>query len=104
VNFFNVSRKQKQTRSEIVTGTRYAEDGGVYGWNFKRKLISRGANFVTQVLLRPGVSDLTGSFRLYKKEILEESMKICVSKGYVFQMEIIARAKAAGCRVSEVKF
>ena len=46
-----------------MTGTRYAGEGGVHGWNLKRKAISRTANYVTQVLLRPGVSDLTGSFR-----------------------------------------
>ena len=40
--------------------------GGVFGWDFMRKLISRTANYVAQVLLRPGASDLTGSFRLYK--------------------------------------
>lgn len=54
---------QRQGNYDIITGTRYSGDGGVHGWDFKRKLISRGANFVTQVLLRPGVSDLTGSFR-----------------------------------------
>lgn len=37
--------------------------GGVSGWDLKRKLISRGANYLAQVLLRPGASDLTGSFR-----------------------------------------
>lgn len=56
-------KEQEEKDLDIVTGTRYAGDGGVYGWDFKRKLISRGANFVTQVLLRPGISDLTGSFR-----------------------------------------
>lgn len=34
---------------------------------YKENLIvlfdSRGANFITQILLRPGASDLTGSFR-----------------------------------------
>lgn len=48
---------------DIVTGSRYIGNGGVSGWDFKRKLISRGANFVSQILLRPKVSDLTGSFR-----------------------------------------
>lgn len=56
-------KKQEKNNFDIVTGTRYAGNGGVYGWDFKRKLISRGANFITQIMLRPGVSDLTGSFR-----------------------------------------
>ena len=48
----------------LVSGTRYSGSGGVNGWDLKRKIISRGANYVTQILLRPGASDLTGSFRL----------------------------------------
>ncbi|UXI20599.1 hypothetical protein NH340_JMT06542 [Sarcoptes scabiei] len=94
--------KQKEDRSEIVTGTRYAGDGGVYGWDFKRKLISRGANYLTQVLLRPGVTDLTGSFRLYRRDVLEKLVENCVSKGYVFQMEMMVRARKLGYRISEV--
>lgn len=56
-------KTQKRQDLDIVTGTRYVGSGGVSGWDFKRKLVSRGANFLTQLLLRPGVSDLTGSFR-----------------------------------------
>ena len=74
---------QQQYNYDIVTGTRYCKGGGVYGWDLMRKLIrsdhvisnnviininmgyiySRGANYLAQVLLNPGVSDLTGSFR-----------------------------------------
>ncbi|XP_067952123.1 dolichol-phosphate mannosyltransferase subunit 1-like [Watersipora subatra] len=95
-------RKQQETGCDIVTGTRYAGDGGVYGWDFKRKLISRGANFLTQILLRPGVSDLTGSFRLYRKKVLERLVQSCVSKGYVFQMEMMVRARQFGYTIDEV--
>ncbi|RNA30528.1 dolichol-phosphate mannosyltransferase subunit 1 [Brachionus plicatilis] len=95
-------RHQKENDYDIVTGTRYAGDGGVHGWNIKRKAISRTANYVTQVLLRPGVSDLTGSFRLYKKRVLEKLVQSCISKGYVFQMEMMVRANQFGFSVGEV--
>ena len=62
--------KQKSQDYDIVTGTRYAGDGGVFGWDFKRKLISRG-ELLASVVLRPHVSDLTGSFRLYKTDVLK---------------------------------
>ncbi len=87
---------------DVVTGTRYAPGGGVAGWDTRRKLTSRVANYLAAVLLAPGVSDLTGSFRLYKREALETLVGVVRSKGYVFQMEIIARAKAMGMRVGEV--
>ncbi|XP_011502714.1 PREDICTED: probable dolichol-phosphate mannosyltransferase [Ceratosolen solmsi marchali] len=95
-------KKQKLYDYDIVTGTRYCGKGGVYGWDFRRKLISRGANFITQIMLRPGVTDLTGSFRLYKKNVLEELIKSSVSKGYVFQMEIIVRARQLYYTIGEV--
>lgn len=42
--------------------------------------------FNFQILLNPGVSDLTGSFRLYRKECLAELISKSISKGYVFQV------------------
>nr|SVE73748.1 EOG090X0B9X [Daphnia atkinsoni] len=95
-------QKQKEGNYDLVSGTRYSGNGGVYGWDLKRKVISRGANYVTQVLLRPGASDLTGSFRLYKKQVLEKLVQSCKSKGYVFQMEMIIRARQFGFTIGEV--
>lgn len=50
----------------------------------------------------PDVTDLTGSYRLYKKEVLEKIMTVMESKGYVFQMEVIVRARQLGFTISEV--
>jgi dolichol-phosphate mannosyltransferase len=117
--------KQQRTHGlDIVTGTRYASTntpsssvsvtpGGVYGWDLKRKLVSRGANYLADTVLSPGVSDLTGSFRyvpirdgaearLYRLPVLRDIISRCTSKGYVFQMEIIVRARALGYTVGEV--
>ncbi|KAL3220563.1 hypothetical protein MRX96_050359 [Rhipicephalus microplus] len=71
--------KQKEGNYDVVSGTRYVGDGGVYGWDFKRKLI-----------------------RLYKKDVLQKLVESCTSKGYVFQMEMIARARQFGCTIGEV--
>jgi dolichol-phosphate mannosyltransferase len=93
---------QKEGNYDIVTGTRYAGDGGVFGWDLKRKLVSRGANLFADTVLAPGVSDLTGSFRLYKKEVLQAVIERTESKGYTFQMEMMVRAKGMGFTVAEV--
>jgi len=101
-------RVQATKDYDIVTGTRYAdaggseERGGVYGWDLKRKLVSKGANIFADTLLRPGVSDLTGSFRLYKKDVLDKVIVNVQSKGYVFQMELIVLAKSMGYSVAQV--
>lgn len=98
-------RIQKETDADIVSGTRYASrgdiKGGVYGWDLFRKFTSRTANLIADVMLMPGVSDLTGSFRLYKKPVLEKVILNTQSKGYSFQMEMMVRAKAMGYKVAE---
>lgn len=72
-SLLTTSRLQQAHNLDIVTGTRYRSEstpyipetqpGGVHGWDLKRKLVSRGANFLAATMLNPGVSDLTGSFR-----------------------------------------
>jgi len=94
--------KAKEGDYDIVTGTRYDGSGGVYGWDLKRKIISCGANTLTQIALGPSVTDLTGSFRLYKKSVLNKLMALAKSKGYAFQMEIIVLAEQSGYRIGEV--
>ena len=103
---------QQTYNLDIVTGTRYSSHskpslegtapGGVYGCDLKRKLVSRGANFLADTVLSPGVSDLTGSFRLYRLPVLRHIITVTQSKGYVFQMEMMVRARALGYTVGEV--
>jgi len=88
---------------DIVSGTRYRKGGGVAGWDLKRKVTSKGANFLASFLLDPGnASDLTGSFRLYRRDCLEKLLPKVESKGYAFQMEILILAKKAGMTLGEV--
>lgn len=115
------ARLQAQHNYDIVSGTRYRPGGGVYGWDLKRKLVSRGANYLATLMLRPKSSDLTGSFRyadlcyatslhqsnfvdrrLYKKDVLFQLINATISKGYVFQMEMIVRARQFNYTVGEV--
>ena len=84
--------KMKETNCDLVTGTRYLPGGGVHGWDLNRKLTSRVANYMASTMLNPQASDLTGSFRLYKKEVLEAIIPKVKSRGFIFQMEIITRA------------
>eukprot|EP00005_Dracoamoeba_jomungandri_P001885 CAMPEP_0174262262 /NCGR_PEP_ID=MMETSP0439-20130205/12877_1 /TAXON_ID=0 /ORGANISM="Stereomyxa ramosa, Strain Chinc5" /LENGTH=217 /DNA_ID=CAMNT_0015346951 /DNA_START=117 /DNA_END=770 /DNA_ORIENTATION=- len=94
--------KRESGDYDIVTGTRYSLGGGVWGWNLKRKLTSRVANYLASFLLNLGVSDLTGSFRLYKRDTLLSLIENVHSKGYVFQMEMMFRACQSDFSVAEV--
>jgi len=94
--------RQKDGDIDIVTGTRYAPGGGVYGWDLKRRLTSKGANIFADTVLRPGVSDLTGSFRLYKRSVLEKLFDSTDVRGFSMQMALAVTAKAMGYSIAEV--
>ncbi|CXI40505.1 dolichol-phosphate mannosyltransferase, putative [Plasmodium berghei] len=97
-------KKQKETNCDIVSGSRYNKDGGIFGWSFKRVLISRVANFLSQFLLFINLTDLTGSFRLYKTDVLKEIIQNVQGKGFSFQMEAIVRAHKTGKKIEEVGY
>ena len=94
--------KQKEADYDIVTGTRYAPGGGVHGWDLKRRMTSKGANIFADTVLRPGVSDLTGSFRLYKRPVLEKLLESTDVRGFSMQMALAVTAKAIGFTIAEV--
>lgn len=94
--------KQAAEDSDIVFGSRYIERGGIYGWNFNRKLTSRVGNFITTQLLGVEVSDFTNSFRLYKRKVFEDLLTRVESHGFGFQMEIIVRATWKNYKISEI--
>lgn len=95
--------KMNKSDYDIVSGTRYIKGGGVYGWDLKRKITSKGANFLASFLLSTGnASDLTGSFRLYKRKVLSDILSKVKSTGYAFQMEILVLAKAANYSIGEI--
>jgi hypothetical protein len=89
---FNPLRLQQAHNLDIVTGTRYrpapspkmsgAAPGGVHGWDLKRKMVSRGANFLADTVLNPGVSDLTGSFR----SVAVYNVNVTALKSWRFQV------------------
>ena len=74
-------RKQAEGDYDVVSGTRYRGGGGIYGWDMFRKFTSRVAHFLATVMFSPGISDLTGSFRLYKKSVLDDVMPRVKSHG-----------------------
>jgi dolichol-phosphate mannosyltransferase len=89
--------------ADVVVGSRYIPGGGVRNWGPLRRAISRGGSLYAQVLLGVGVRDLTGGFKCYRREVLEQiGLERITSRGYAFQIETTYRALRAGFRVIEV--
>lgn len=89
--------------ADLVLGSRYVDGGGVADWGTVRRLISRGGSAYARTVLGLGVRDLTGGFKVFRREVLERIELTTISSlGYAFQVETTYRALRAGFRVVEV--
>ena len=89
--------------AELVIGSRYVPGGCTVGWDFKRRLLSRGANLYTRVLLGTGIRDNTAGFRCFWTSALQRlDLAKVAAQGYAFQIEMAYRMVRAGFRVKEV--
>jgi dolichol-phosphate mannosyltransferase len=91
------------TEADVAIGSRYVRGGGTQGWDFRRRLLSKGGNLYVRAVLRTRVNDMTAGFRIWRRNALESfELERITAKGYGFQIEMALRALRAGCRIVEV--
>jgi len=91
---------------DIAMGSRYIQGGSVdRNWPFWRKGLSRFGNFYARTILSLPVHDVTGGYRMYRREALEKMpFGRLRSNGYAFLVEVLYVAYRQGCRFCEVPF
>lgn len=94
---------EKLSSSDVVIGSRYIKGGGVSGWQYYRKVLSRGGNIYARLWLGVPYRDLTGGFIAQKIEVLKSiPYKTIHSDGYSFLIELKFLMHRAGFKISEV--
>jgi dolichol-phosphate mannosyltransferase len=89
--------------ADLALGSRYVTGGGVEEWGSVRRFISRGGSTYARGVLGVDVRDLTGGFKVFRREVLEAIDVASISAvGYAFQVETTYRAIRAGFRVVEL--
>lgn len=89
--------------ADLVLGSRYIPGGGTVNWNFFRRLISRSGSLYSQLLLGLPYHDLTGGFKCFRRQVLEQiGLETVRSNGYAFQIELTYRAHKQGFRIVEL--
>jgi dolichol-phosphate mannosyltransferase len=87
----------------LVIGSRYVKGGCTVGWDFRRRMLSRGANLYARMMLSSGIRDNTAGFRCFHASALQQLDLASVSaQGYAFQIEMAFRMVRAGYRIKEV--
>jgi dolichol-phosphate mannosyltransferase len=89
--------------ADLVLGSRYATGVNVINWPISRLLLSLGANFYARVITGLPLSDCTGGFKCFRREVLEAiDLGRVRSNGYSFQIEMSFRAWKKGFTLKEI--
>jgi dolichol-phosphate mannosyltransferase len=89
--------------ADVVIGSRYIRGGATEDWPLRRKILSKGGNFYARTILGIRVTDLTGGFKCWRREVLEAiDLDSVGAAGYAFQMEMNFRTARKGFRIVEI--
>ena len=90
--------------ADMVIGSRYIAGGSLdHDWPAWRKFLSRFGNEYSRTILCARTMDMTGGYRLWKREVLSAiPLDQIRSNGYVFQVEMAYIATRLGFRIKEI--
>jgi dolichol-phosphate mannosyltransferase len=89
---------------DVVIGSRYIKGGSTdVDWPVWRKALSGWGNFYARTILHIPLRDVTGGYRLWRRETLEAMpLKRVRSSGYVFTVELIYLAWCLKFKIAEI--
>ena len=77
--------------------------GATVNWGLVRRAVSKGGSLYARVILGVPIRDLTGGFKCFRRDVLEQiDLEDVTAKGYAFQIELTYRALLAGFTVVEL--
>lgn len=85
--------------ADLAIASRYVEGGGVKGWPFFRRLVSRGATFLARLFLTNIKDPMSGFFALRREVIEGADLR---PEGYKILLEIVVKGKYS--RVVEIPY
>ena len=89
--------------ADLVLGSRYVNGVRVINWPMSRLLLSWFANKYVRWITRLPLTDATGGFKCFRREVLAAiPLDRVASNGYSFQIEMSYRAWRKGFRLVEV--
>jgi len=89
---------------DVVIGSRYIKGGSTdVDWPLWRKALSGWGNFYARTILGMSLRDVTGGYRLWRRETLKAMpLERVKSSGYIFLIELIYLAWCLRFKITEV--
>ncbi len=98
-------RKVAAREADVAIASRHVKGGSFKGLNMRRKMISRGASWLSRTILGLDVRDTTTGFKALSRRAVEVILEHPPrSNGFIFQVESLYVLKKSGFKMVEVPF
>ncbi|HTP64003.1 MAG TPA: polyprenol monophosphomannose synthase [Geobacteraceae bacterium] len=88
---------------DVVIGSRYLNGVSVVNWPLRRLMLSYFASVYTRAITGLRISDCTGGYKCFRREVLEAiDLNKVKSDGYSFQIEMNFRCVERGFKLGEI--
>ena len=95
-------QKIKSKNYDLIIGSRYLKNSKIVGWPLKRKIFSKLANLLAQILFGFDISDYTNGFRIYSSRSINEILKYKIkNNGFIYLTETLVILKNKKFRIGE---
>ena len=89
--------------ADLAIGSRYVPGGSTPDWPLLRRIISRGGNLYSRIMLGTAIRDSTAGFRAFRSDALRQlPYDKAEASGYGFQVEMAWIAEREGMRIVEI--
>jgi len=93
--------KLLQNKFDIICASRYMPGGNKIGGPFIKTLLSKFAGISLHFFAGMPTHDATNAFKLYRRKVLN-SITIESTGGFEYSLEILAKAKRLGYKITEI--
>ncbi|AQR97827.1 glycosyltransferase [Clostridium saccharoperbutylacetonicum] len=94
---------EKYSDIKIVNGSRLSKNSVVIGRKFSREVTSRGLKYILKIVLGMRINDALCGFKFFRKETIEDLMKISSdTNGWFYCAEILLRAEKNNIKIKEI--
>ncbi len=94
---------EKLSVADVVIGSKYVRGGRVEGWEWYRKILSRGANLYARLILQMPIRDYTNGYRCYGPRALAILPELAIDgKGFTVIPQMSYQLYRRGMRLTEI--
>ncbi|MBQ7707969.1 MAG: glycosyltransferase family 2 protein [Lachnospiraceae bacterium] len=94
-------KSMKEKKADIVIGSKMHKESKLE-YPLMRRIMSFGYYIILKMMFRLNIKDTQTGIKLFRSQVIKSLTENMLTDGYAFDIEILAKANKAGCKIIEM--